>query len=85
MNSNTNDRVVEILRKLVLTGSTPAVIQWRGGGGNYTYAAMFVAGYWYLTGSTGFYGDERLTNQQFSERVLTTARDVKVATGWESV
>ena len=39
-------------------------------GGTYTYAALFVAGRWYLTGNGYYFGGNVFTNEQFIESVL---------------
>lgn len=55
-------------------------------GGEYTYAALFVAGNWWLTGSAGHF-TRTCSHAEFIERVLSgpDITDVQVATAWEFV
>lgn len=51
--------------------------------GAYTYAALFVAGYWWLTGTGRQYG-ARVTDEEFTN-ILASCTSAAVAGAWELV
>lgn len=56
-------------------------------GQTYTYAAVFAAGRWWLSGVSQFFGERKFTHSDFM-RLLTThpsIREVEVATDWDGL
>lgn len=52
----------------------------------YTYAALYIANKWWLTGAANYYGTNAFTHQRFVELVATKEiHNVRVATEFESV
>lgn len=53
---------------------------------DYTYAAIFVSGYWWLTGAARYFGSEKFTHAQMID-LLTEDKveNLEVATAWELV
>lgn len=55
--------------------------------GQYTFAALFVAGLWWLTGDATSFGARRFKHRDFVQRVLTCEQvsDIEIAEGWRVV
>lgn len=55
--------------------------------GQYTFAALFVAGLWWLTGDATSFGARRFKHRDFVQRVLTCEQvsDIEIAEGWRAV
>ena len=53
----------------------------------YSYAALYVAGRWWLTGVAGYFGKNVFTTEEFVEKVLSknTTFDIEVATEFEGI
>lgn len=56
-------------------------------GGIYTYAAIFVANAWWITGEVAYFGARKFTNEDFLKDVLgrSGVTDIQVATNWDTV
>lgn len=54
-------------------------------GGRYTYAAVYVGGKWWLTGTGKWYGGNVFDYEEFFTDVLACATDIQVATDWSTV
>jgi len=85
---------VEALRKALSTKKLfdeGTVVRWKVAspytGRIYTYAAIFAANSWYLTGGERYYGAERFNTDRFVQTVLGTSgvSAIEIATAWETV
>lgn len=56
-------------------------------GGVYTYAAIFVANAWWITGEVAFFGGRKFTNELFMKDVLgrSGVTNIQLATDWDTV
>lgn len=53
--------------------------------GNYTYAAVYTGGKWWITGTGRWYGRNVFDHEEFVRDVLGAAGKVQVATRWETI
>lgn len=52
----------------------------------YTYAAVYVAGFWWITGNSGmFNGVRKFTYNEFMNDVLSDCTNIEVAVNWGMV
>ncbi len=66
-------------------GTVVTFVSQEANGLRYTYAALYVADSWWLTGVADWFG-RRLTNEEFLELAASgKVEDVKVATQFETV
>ncbi len=59
------------------------VVRWTDKG--YTYAAIFVAGHWYLSGGQSYYGTARMTSEQLLKVLRRShVRELEFAATWDT-
>lgn len=50
----------------------------------YSYAAIWVAGYWWITGTANYFGKNKFEHQEFMSLLNKSGiTEVKIATDWE--
>lgn len=59
------------------------VVRWKSN--IYTYAGVYAAGTWWITGTGRFYGKNCFTDEEFVDKVLAKAEIVEIATTWDEV
>lgn len=68
-------------RKMKVAEGT--VVKWKSN--IYTYAGVYAAGTWWITGTGRFYGKNYFTDEEFINNVLMKADSVEIATTWDEV
>lgn len=53
--------------------------------GVYTYAAIYVGGRWYITGTGRWWGTNVFDHEDFIKRVIESSEKIEIATQWEAL